>query len=207
MSNKSLQEYDIVTPEDTDHIRNLFDELNTQMTSQTQQLEIQEEEDVLAISALKSDSKIIKDLKKTVDKQTRELDLYKLALITKENQSAEKVARTEFQRAANDYVDKIREYDIQDRLIDNENDKLTNLELKFSEQEEDLIQMENNINIHNRSLYYDQVEMDRKNRLIWLIRNSAMFWLGLILLFIFYKCFVMFKDSIIDAVRKHLVQS
>lgn len=204
MGDKSLQEYSIVTPEDTDHIKTLFKELNTQMMSQKKELEEQEEEDTLAVHALESDSKIISDLKKTVDKQSMELELYKLALISKENKSAEKIARTEFQRATNDYVDKLREYNIQDRLIDNENDKLTNLELLFSEQEDDLIKMENKINIHNRSLYYDQNEINRKNRLIWIIRNMAIFWLGLILVFIFYKCFVMFKDSIIGAVKKHL---
>lgn len=202
MADQLMDSFSDLIPKDTAHIQQLLQQLQTNVDSQEKQAAVKHEKD--EVQALQNDETIIKNLQKQLSKQQEILDVYRIALSAKKTESAETTAKAEFSRLTNNYLDRIREYDVQDRLMDQENDKITNLDIQLTQQEEELIKMENDINVQTRSIYYNNNEVNRKNKLTWLIRNSAIFWLCLIILFIFYKVFMFYKDSIVSSVRKQL---
>ena len=202
MADQIMDNFSDLIPKDTAHIQQLLQQL--QVDVETREEKAEKRHDAEEVAALKNDDDLIQKLRKKVAEQGKKLDIYRIALTANKSESAETTAKAEFNRLTTNYLDRIREYDVQDRLMDQENDKISNLDIELSQQEEKLNKMENAISVQNRSLYYTNNEFNRKNRLTWLIRNSAIFWLCLIILFIFYKVFSFYKDSIMRAIRRQL---
>lgn len=122
----------------------------------------------------------------------------------KDIKDAYSIGKLYMQNLTNVYTNNLKLHDSNIYTMADQDKILGNNDLKHAENQNKIDEINHSINRETRQLKYDQEEYKRKNILILMLKISTITLASLLIVFVLYKCFNMYKDSIVAAAKKHL---
>ena len=145
-----------------------------------------------------------KNYKMEKDIITESIDNIQKLFINNKKDSAFNIGKSFFDNLSQQYLNNLKLYDNNSTSMAKQDELLSTVDLKYSENKDKLDKLNHKISTNNRQLIYDDNEYRRKNILILGLRIITICLSLLLIGFVFYKSFMMFEDSIKEAVKKHL---